>query len=299
MRHTLGENVSAERFFDNLARTLAEPMPRRRAIRVLATSAVAVAMPGIGPRAAGAATKQYQCNPNVETCCGRNERVCLKDAPTPINKGYCCGPSQFMWCGDKRNGYKCVNVCPDARRCGQICCPPDTTCTPRGCVLTSCGGARCQSGQRCCPGTQLMPRARCYDPDTQCCTPVKGVVPKRPITELEWCPDRKAKPNHTPGANGCGPVGGVLTPFVPNRFFRADFKPGCDFHDMCYETCRKNKAFCDNRFHTLLAAECRSNYGLGLRRQACLTQARRYYLAVSHGGANAYEAAQRKACDCC
>ncbi len=144
-----------------------------------------------------------------------------------------------------------------------------------------------------------MPQARCYDPDTHCCTPVKGVAPKRPIAQVEWCPNRKAKANHTPRANGCGPEGGIASPVIPNRFFRANFKPACDFHDICYETCRKNKAYCDRRFHRLMQEECRGVYQVGYRRQACLAQARNYYAAVSLGGGNAYEAAQRAACDCC
>lgn len=48
--------MGAERFFDDLARKLAEPMPRRRAVRVIGASLVAVAAPGVAPRIARAAT---------------------------------------------------------------------------------------------------------------------------------------------------------------------------------------------------------------------------------------------------
>ena len=224
---------------------------------------------------------------------------------------YCCGPpGEFYWCGDRDNGWKCVDKCKLAglqagtgpwERCGEeFCCHPSLTCKQGVCVpKPRCGNVPCPSGQECCAGTQLMPRARCYDPDTQCCTPVKGVVPKRPMTKVEWCPNRQPKKNHTPRANGCGPEGGVVSPIIPNTFLRANLRPACDFHDICYETCRKSKAFCDQRFRTLMVQECRNVYAIGAGRLACQAQAQVYYLAVSRGGDDAYEAAQRAACDCC
>jgi hypothetical protein len=106
--------VSVARLLDDLARTLAEPMSRRRALRVLGTTVAAAAVPGLRPSVAGATRRAigYTCNPNVETCCDKDERVCHKDAPVPQNKGYCCpAPSWQWWCGDKKNGYKCVDRC--------------------------------------------------------------------------------------------------------------------------------------------------------------------------------------------
>jgi hypothetical protein len=292
--------VGADRFLDDMARTLAEPMPRGRAVKAVGAALVTLAVPGIAARPVRAAVGQYQCNPNVETCCGQNERVCLKGHPVPINKGYCCGPSQFMWCGSAANGHKCISVCPTARRCGQICCPPTTRCKGGKCVPNVCGGRQCREGQDCCPSTQLMPQSRCYDPDTHCCTPVKGVVPKRPIADLDWCPNRVPKPGHTPGANGCGSVGHPLTPFIPNNFLGANLKPACDDHDRCYETCNRNRRRCDSQFHQQLKAICRDQFGFGPRRNACITQAAIYYAAVSSpSGTSAYEDAQKKACNCC
>lgn len=279
---------------------MAESMPRGRAVRAVGAALVTIAVPGIAARPARATGRQYQCNPNVETCCGQNERVCLKGHPVPINKGYCCGPSQFMWCGSAANGHKCISVCPTARRCGQICCPPTTRCKGGKCVANVCGGRKCREGQDCCPSTRLMPQSRCYDPDTHCCTPVKGVVPKRPITDLDWCPNRVPKPGHTPSVNGCGPMGGLLTPLIPNTFFGANLKPACDFHDRCWGTCNNSREKCDRRFEELIRAECRSHFSPGLRRLACYRQAVNYRKAVSSPlGASAYEDAQREACNCC
>jgi hypothetical protein len=69
--------MSSSGVLDDLARTLAERMPRRRALRVLGTSLVAAAVPGVRSSIAGAAPNRtgYTCNPNVETCCGKDERV--------------------------------------------------------------------------------------------------------------------------------------------------------------------------------------------------------------------------------
>lgn len=144
-----------------------------------------------------------------------------------------------------------------------------------------------------------MPQARCYDPATQCCSPVKGVVPKSPMASLAWCPNRQAKQNHTPRANGCGPEGGLVSLLIPNTFRLANLKPACDFHDICYETCREDKGFCDRRFRTLMEEECQNVYGPGTPRLECLGQVRTYYQAVSQGGDAAYEAAQKDACNCC
>lgn len=106
--------MSVSGWIDDLARTLAEPMSRRRALRIFGTTVAAAAVPGLRPSPAGATRRAvgYTCNPNVETCCGKDERVCQKDAPVPLNKGYCCPAPGWRWlCGDKKNGYKCVDFC--------------------------------------------------------------------------------------------------------------------------------------------------------------------------------------------
>lgn len=144
---------------DDLARTLAQPMPRRRALRLLGASLVAATVPGLGPsvsRAArGAAT--YTCNPNVETCCDEDRRVCHKDAPVPLNKGYCCPAPSWRWqCGSSANGYECVDMCaakyltpctglrPDkySGRNGLCCDSRYTVCDPDSDPPLSGGGSR-------------------------------------------------------------------------------------------------------------------------------------------------------------
>ncbi len=290
--------------FDELARRLAEPVSRRGALRIAAGAVVAAAVPGLRPSLAGASrfTPGRLLNTPCDTpgicvkgtTCGlelpdRNGTImCLKGCciGASDSQAVCCKtmtPFPSAWCCSK--GYRCDL---ESRRC--IGCPPGQF---------SCGKECCPPGEKCCAPTKLMPKARCYDPQAQCCTPVKGVVPKQPMTKLEWCPNRKAKKNHKPRANGCGPEGGVVSAIIPNRFMGANFKPACDDHDICYETCRQSKTYCDRRFLKLMRKECEDVYGSGLRRQWCKAQAVNYHIAVSQGGGDAYEAAQRDACDCC
>lgn len=290
---------------DYLARTLATPMPRRQALRTIGAAFAVAAFPALRPERGLGGTRTSQ------VCEGGDRERCFVTVPMGTHEGGCYAPKYEKCCKipDKMswvcpNDYECgtgsANLCPCPTKCKDGgCCPPRKGRCVNGTCLTGCGGVACPPGNKCCAPTQLMPKARCYNPEVECCTPVKGVLPKRPMTSIEWCPNRKQKENHRPEANGCGPEGGALSPFVPNSFLRANFKPACDFHDICYETCRKSKSFCDRRFLKLMQDECEDIYGFGIRRQWCKTQATNYYLAVSLGGEDAYKSAQRKACNCC
>lgn len=102
-----------ERGLDRLARALAEPMPRRRALRLLGTSVVAAVLPGItGPRALAA--------PSRSAACGNDERVCREFTA----EQYCCpAPSWRYWCGAQpgtcedrctgENAFPCTGLKPD------------------------------------------------------------------------------------------------------------------------------------------------------------------------------------------
>ncbi len=271
-----------ERFIDDLARGLAEPMPRGRAVRVLGAAVITAAAPALWPRPAAArGTVNCAAKPDTPVPCscpaagGLTYEICCWDEracnchPTSAN---CC-PEPKIW-----NGTACVEECASGVKCQGKCCP---------------------EGFKCCPPTRGMPAGRCYDPTNKCCTPVAGVVRKFPIKTATDCPDRVPKRNHKPKANGCGPENGVLKYVLPNRPFVANFKPACDYHDICYETCRRSKAFCDRQFHRLMNEACRETFPFGVNRGACLTASRIYYTAVSKGGDDAYEEAQKEACHTC
>ena len=173
--------MNAEQFFDDLARTLAEPMPRRRAVRVVGASLAALAVPTVGSGVASAATARFGTCPQ-----GSGRRQCYT-APDwvpgrPEAQPYCCPfPPQQWSCGDADNGYVCRNHCPRANpvlRKRQVptwsaatypdgsprrynCCPVpdfephDGECLPT-CTFTHgpdtyrCGEDCCRDGQECC-----------------------------------------------------------------------------------------------------------------------------------------------------
>jgi hypothetical protein len=169
--------VSIERLVDDLARTLAEPMPRRRVLRVLGMSLAAATVPALGPRSARAVTGAAKgCNTSVETCCEPDHRVCHKDAPVPINKGYCCrAPAWRFGCGTKANGYKCIDSCRETAL--QFSCTSkkdkygwtNGTCCPRaayvGCNADGSCKACASDEQICSPYKQGQSR---------CCDPARG-----------------------------------------------------------------------------------------------------------------------------
>jgi Group XII secretory phospholipase A2 precursor (PLA2G12) len=284
---------------DDLARTLAEPMPRRRAVRLLAGALVGAALPLGRPALGHAGTARAQrasgCAPNLRQCAGTGG----KDIA-------CCSPVDHCCIGGRDSiGNLQVACCPPGTTCCvtgiyPYCCAAGTTCNPKGtvCVQAStCAGIVCPPGHKCCGRTKEMPKDRCYDPRTQCCTPEAGVVAKYPIRSVETCPARVPRPGHKPKANGCGPEKGIKVPDKP--FWLADFKPACDFHDICYETCRVPKSACDSGFLRRMNAICKAQYGSGVRYHLCRGIASDYYEAVSTLGSGAYEAAQKAACQCC
>src|SRR5207237_9338036 len=95
--------------FDNICRTLATPMPRSRALRLIFRGlAGAVLVPfGFG--------QTPSCPRNTEACPGF----------TQGNVRDCCPPGQAC-CTDA--GSYC---CPHPRTCCKgVCCRPSTTCNP-------------------------------------------------------------------------------------------------------------------------------------------------------------------------
>lgn len=109
-------NVSADRFFDDVARTLAEPMPRRRAVRVIGASLVALAVPGVSPRMARAATIGASDDIGPSVCPGRTRCSTYID-PSNWPKGQkhkCCPyPAQQYRCG---SNWTCIDGCAAAAK---------------------------------------------------------------------------------------------------------------------------------------------------------------------------------------
>jgi hypothetical protein len=184
--------------FDDLARTLAEPMPRRRAVRILGATLVAAAVPGFRPLRAGAATPGTVPCQNfrgqVWTCPSRKYLVC---GPSPDNPciDECTGPgripcpsaSGFDCCMDHAldgsvgcKNAKCQITCKGVEKsgsvklteCGEECCTPQQECRNGKCV-GKCAPGRQRCGARCCKkGQTCVKRTCCPNPQTcgsTCC----------------------------------------------------------------------------------------------------------------------------------
>lgn len=133
-----------EALFDGLARSLAEPMPRRRALRTLATGFAAAAVPGAFARRAFAASPPAPCS-GGGTFCGNVNPL----GKVGYNIGCCLGAP-----GETRT--VCCPGIPGV--VGSLCCPTGYTCgnthanAPENCICRSrvvCQGRCCQPGEYC------------------------------------------------------------------------------------------------------------------------------------------------------
>jgi hypothetical protein len=189
----------SESFFDDLARTLARPMSRQRAVRLLGAALVTVAVPGLAPRSALAREQQcpekWTCSdpgfksvckcphPEVGGCasynCCSGPAACVCDERAP-NKGAACCASGYVVKVTKKGAPgegplgTCVK-CPGSRLCGTQCCPVGQKCTWSNGKRTCCPSGRIVSkgsNRFCCPsGTVAVEKgsACCPPGDRTCC----------------------------------------------------------------------------------------------------------------------------------
>lgn len=161
-----------------------------------------------------------------------------------------------------------------------------------------CGGKIVEKGKCCRKGGTPTE----YDKNSQCCENA-GVLPKEEISNLNDCPNRTANGN-PPSVDGCSaPIP------VAEIFFQTSFTEACNEHDICYSTCRTQKAVCDSNFNTAMDNHCESTYPSLLRTispaaaeayESCLNAKLLYYAAVSNAApADYYIPAQKEVCKCC
>lgn len=289
---------------DELARSLAQPVPRRSALRLLGSALVAAGVSGLLPSRARAQAADDPCptcadRPGSMPCCVRlsdtTARVAIGQCYYPGIEQCCTGPSAYdglptAWicsyyekCG--ADGVQLCIGCRDGRDpCKDVCCKEDEQCIDGRC-------------KRHCENERARGVTRMYDPKTQCCTEY-GIERKYPIRYFERCrKTRVPRPGYKPTSNGCGPAGG---PKVPDSFGKASFLDACNKHDICYGTCKSNRHTCDKKFGKRLRRACRGAYPDGSRKLAeCLDRAKDYHDAVIALGSIAYDDAQSEACQCC
>jgi hypothetical protein len=174
--------------FDDLARTLATPMPRRGALRTMGAALAIGAFRALRPgRAAGYAGSTSVCPPecpdpreptpccvpvgryggyHIAGCCRRGEDCCIgpndsEEHPNPMS--WCCTAGTCL-----PSGAKCMRKCTNEEvECGRNCCSP-----LRG---ESCGSTIrdlcCKRGESPCRGAASGGAfdGRCCKPGTTCC----------------------------------------------------------------------------------------------------------------------------------
>lgn len=198
---------------DDLAKALAQPMPRRKALRVLAVGVATVAVPGITPRRARASGAS---SGKINAPCSQGGTFCGYPDGGGYNIGCCLGAK-----GDTR-----TVCCPgQSGVVGSLCCPTGFTCGntsadyTQGCICHGridnrtgecncpptkvCGNICCADNEKCEDGECV----NCPDDDTcgkECCS--NGTVCQNKNTGLccvkAWNPCGKGRPG---GVSKCCP----------------------------------------------------------------------------------------------
>ena len=194
----------SERIFDDLARALASPMPRRRAVRMVGAALAVAALPGLRPRSA-LARSSITCDPNTEELCSKNAGTqvcmplggtcCIFGPESGYDGGLLVGCGKGARCGSGKLGDRCVCdqhwdaegncvECDEADKCGKNCCkkgqycasPKKGLCCKEGatyCTViagsgSGSGGGKatcCPEGTKCCANDK---RSDCCRPGQQC-----------------------------------------------------------------------------------------------------------------------------------
>lgn len=246
--------------FDEFTRALAAPTSRRQTLRLLGLALLGTVMGGTRTLARGT------CPPGQATC----GQGCCYDSET------CC---------DVGDGSS-----PGCCAAGKVCDSDSHGCIFPADVIKTCA---------------FFGGKQTYKPFSECCTP-EGKVPKHPIAKLASCPKRVPRPGHVPSANGCGPAGKPPLDSDTVTWGGVNFTPACNQHDLCYDTCNAPRVNCDTEFLRDMQVLCGSILHLPLhsivkkiRHSNCMNGAALGYSAVRAGGKDAYEQAQKQACNCC
>lgn len=181
---------------DDLARRLAEPMPRRRALGVIGGAVAGLALGGVRPSRSVAQSCRYQAcpsktNPAGLYCCGSAGgsccygpsgdayACCLASESCDTATGQCIAarcPTGRTPCGSREccrsdqvcQGGRCVKKCPDRRvRCGSRCCRRGERCVNGRC--RRCGNGAKGCGRKCCGRDEF-----CCNPRRGTCCKTKG-----------------------------------------------------------------------------------------------------------------------------
>jgi hypothetical protein len=167
----LGAGVSE--FLDELARSLAKPMPRSRALRVLGMAVASAAVPLLRPGSA-AARDQHALRPSCHTAscphpwapklCKCNEKAIVGvGGETTECNWTCCREQQECDCNPGGIAGAGCKGTPCSKPCGSKCCENDEYCAdPKRQLCCKNGKQPC--GGKCCASSEL-----CLDPERSLC----------------------------------------------------------------------------------------------------------------------------------
>ncbi len=165
--------------FDNLARSLATPMPRRQALKTIGAAFVVAALPAaLRPGRAAAHAGQAMGCPGMSFCKAPNIPCCVA-VPNGYHLGGCCGPKGKCCIGTGQDGLPASWCCPDTNyTCGKWAtadqCSCTTKCNDGGCCPRSKG--RCVNGT-CCPAIRTTTRPGSNGKGVACCPAGTIAVP--------------------------------------------------------------------------------------------------------------------------
>jgi hypothetical protein len=135
-------------FFDQAARVIASPMPRREALKALGGAAAAGILASLGIKTASAQSAPTACQPAckaTQQCCTTGTKATCRDANQICCGNDACAPNQFC-CNTGAKPF-----CRTAKKtcCGDVACGPDQTCCSGKCCPKnqSCVNGRCQASQ--------------------------------------------------------------------------------------------------------------------------------------------------------
>ena len=190
-----------DRVFDDVARALATPMPRRAALRLAGVVALGGLTGALRPGRARAGWDDF---------CPAGKVLCVqsKSPPTPAT---CCNPGDVCcagatWAGCCPKGTSCPDCATTCRKgttpCGTDCCEADEVCANGVCKKRGCPPGRKKCGDDCCAKGSF-----CCDPDRGlCCRKGADCCNVGPPTGREkWicCPkSAKCAPMILPGQAG-------------------------------------------------------------------------------------------------
>lgn len=162
--------------FDDLARRLATPMPRRQALRTLGAAFAVAAFPALRPDRALGHVGHLQSRAGTPT-----RLRCFVKIPFGTHEGGTYYPQYQKCCKGPNNDPQHPNlmswICPKDNSCGSaatVFCPCPTKCKDGGCCPRSKG--HCVNGT-CCPAIRTTTRPGSSGKGVACCPAGTIAVP--------------------------------------------------------------------------------------------------------------------------